>query len=52
MGAHVEGADFSNAKYLFQDQLNEMLGDEKTKIPDRKNISRPQHWLIPKSKKP
>ncbi len=45
--ANVCGANLSKAKHLIQDQLNEMIGDEKTKIPARKNISRPQHWLTP-----
>lgn len=34
---------FSNAHNLSQDQLNSMLGDKWTKIPD--HLERPAHWL-------
>ncbi len=44
-GTYVHGADFSKAKNLTQNQVNKMIGDNHTLLPD--GIECPQHWLTP-----
>ena len=43
----VEGADLSAAVGLNQQQLNDMCGNETTKLPD--GLSRPGNWPCAKS---
>ncbi len=44
-GAYVYGADFSKARNLTQNQVNKMIGDNDTLLPD--DIERPEDWLTP-----
>ncbi len=44
-GTKVHGADFSKARNLTQNQVNKMIGDNDTLLPD--DIERPQDWLTP-----
>ncbi len=45
----VHGADFSKAKYLTQNQVNEMIGDKRTKVPKGMKLLKIEK--IPKLKK-